>query len=92
MADENISDADKAAAAEMEKMMAAGGDQAAAPAVEGGEEGEAPPRVLNQDEIDLLLGFDAKEDADKSSGIFAIRGSTGQLDPSERRVGLGARH
>lgn len=72
MADENISDADKAAAAEMEKMMAAGGDQAAAPAVEGGEEGEAPPRVLNQDEIDLLLGFDAKEDADKSSGIFAI--------------------
>ena len=35
-------------------------------------EGEAPPRVLNQDEIDLLLGFDSKEGSEKTSGIFAI--------------------
>lgn len=34
--------------------------------------GEAPPRVLNQDEIDILLGFDAKEETEKNSGIFAI--------------------
>jgi flagellar motor switch protein FliM len=44
-------------------------DAAAAPA--GGEE---PQRVLNQDEIDTLLGFDVKKDGgvDKSDGIFAI--------------------
>lgn len=68
MADENISAEEAAATAEMEKMAAAGADPAAAPA---GADG-APPRVLNQDEIDLLLGFDAKKEADKSSGIYAI--------------------
>jgi flagellar motor switch protein FliM len=31
-----------------------------------------PPRVLNQDEIDLLLGFDTKSEATNNSGIFAI--------------------
>jgi flagellar motor switch protein FliM len=37
-------------------------------------EGEEPQRVLNQDEIDTLLGFDVKKDgeADKTDGIFAI--------------------
>ena len=52
--------------AEEENKPAAAGTEAA-----GGEGG--PPRVLNQDEIDILLGFDAKEDTDeKNSGIFAI--------------------
>lgn len=42
------------------------------PAPEGGE-GE-PARVLNQDEIDLLLGFENKGEGgpDRSSGIYAI--------------------
>ncbi len=43
---------------------------------EGGEEGEAggpPARVLNQDEIDSLLGFDAAGEDDKDrSGVRAI--------------------
>jgi len=40
---------------------------------EAGRLGENPaPRVLNQDEIDLLLGFDPKDENDKTSGIFAI--------------------
>jgi len=30
------------------------------------------PRVLNQDEIDILLGFDSKEEKDANSGILAI--------------------
>src|ERR1700745_142799 len=33
---------------------------------------EAPERVLNQDEIDLLLGFDAKNEKDPGAGIMAI--------------------
>ncbi len=63
---------DDAAAAEWEKMMAAegNGDAAAdAPAEDNGE----PARVLNQDEIDLLLGFDGGDGGpDRSSGIYAI--------------------
>lgn len=70
MADEKISDEEAAATAAMEKAMAEGTDPNADPAAAAG--GDAPPRVLNQDEIDLLLGFDAKDENDKSSGIFAI--------------------
>lgn len=68
---------EEAAAAEWEKMMAAdaggaeGGDAAASgDAASGGEE---PARVLNQDEIDLLLGFDSgASNGDRNSGIYAI--------------------
>jgi flagellar motor switch protein FliM len=36
-------------------------------------DGAEPQRVLNQDEIDTLLGFDAKKEGDaRSDGIFAI--------------------
>ena len=57
---------------EWEKMLAAD-----APAEGGGEGGaaaqEEPARVLNQDEIDLLLGFDSADTGpDRSSGIYAI--------------------
>lgn len=72
---------DEKAAAEWEKMMAADAAAAeggAAPAEAGAEaapagEGEEPARVLNQDEIDLLLGFDGdKGGIDRSAGIYAI--------------------
>ncbi len=66
MADEN-QDMDAAAAAEWEAMMAkeADGDTPAA--------AEPDVRVLNQDEIDLLLGFDsAAETNENNSGIMAI--------------------
>ena len=59
-------DIDDAAAAEWEKMMAAddGG---------GAEASPAEQRVLNQDEIDLLLGFDSNDQsAEATSGIKAI--------------------
>ncbi len=65
---------DEAAAAEWEKMMAAeasGEAEGASAAASGGE--EEPARVLNQDEIDLLLGFDnAAGGPDRNSGIYAI--------------------
>ena len=69
MADEQTATDD--AAAEWEKMLAAdstaGGGEAAAPA-----EGE-PARVLNQDEIDLLLGGGSTgNSAGDRSGIYAI--------------------
>jgi flagellar motor switch protein FliM len=51
------------AAAEWEKM--AGGD------VQGASSGE-PARVLNQDEIDVLLGFDGGAGVDRNTGIHAI--------------------
>ncbi len=67
MADEMTED--EKAAAEWEKMAAAETSEPAA--TSGG--GEDPPRVLNQDEIDLLLGFDnAKDGKDRNSGIYAI--------------------
>jgi len=50
-------------------------EQAAVTAAAAGGEapGEEPARVLNQDEIDLLLGFDGnKEGGDRTSGIYAI--------------------
>jgi len=43
-----------------------------AAAVESAAGEAAPERVLNQDEIDLLLGFDSKEEKDGNSGILAI--------------------
>jgi flagellar motor switch protein FliM len=72
-----LTDEEKAAA-EWEKMAAEGG--AEMPAAEGaaaaGAEGanpEEPLRVLNQDEIDLLLGFDGGgTDKNRNSGIYAI--------------------
>lgn len=60
-------DMDDASTAEWESMLAGGGDDdaAAAPQVE--------QRVLNQDEIDLLLGFDSNDQsAEATSGIKAI--------------------
>lgn len=85
MAEEN-QNMDEAAAAEWAAMLEseetpAGGGEAAAPA------GAAPAaagamkaddgRVLNQDEIDLLLGFDSKEaESDNNTGIKAILGKS----------------
>jgi flagellar motor switch protein FliM len=55
-------------AAEWEKMLAEGDKSAAANA-----EGETAARVLNQDEIDLLLGFDNSASAvEGATGIYAI--------------------
>ncbi len=71
MAEEEQSEADKAAADEWEKMLAAddgGGDKAA----DGASAVAQPPRVLNQDEIDILLGFDTKDEKNNNTGIFAI--------------------
>lgn len=58
---------DEAAAAEWAAMLDNEGD--------GGEQPQADERVLNQDEIDLLLGFDSGgDDSDSLSGIEAILG------------------
>lgn len=65
---------DDDAAAEWERMMAAeaAGETNGGP-IEGEAKSEEPARVLNQDEIDLLLGFDgANGGPDKNSGIYAI--------------------
>jgi flagellar motor switch protein FliM len=63
---------DEAAAAEWEKMMAAGAG-AGSDGVAAEPKTEEPARVLNQDEIDLLLGFDnGNSGPDRSSGIYAI--------------------
>ena len=72
MAEENSTEADDAAALEWEKMLAADTSAPEEGASESGKAGAAPPRVLTQDEIDLLLGFDAKDEKDNSSGILAI--------------------
>ncbi len=67
-------DAD-AMAAEWEAMLGAGGDEAAAEGEAGGVPKEAA-RVLNQDEIDSLLGFDEGHAlGDDKSGIQAILNS-----------------
>lgn len=71
MAEEN-EDMDESAAAEWESMLAEGGDNEAGEGGEGGEE-EGEARVLNQDEIDLLLGFDSgRDDGAADTGIRAI--------------------
>jgi flagellar motor switch protein FliM len=73
MADETTTpasddDGADAAAAEWEAMLAGGGGEGGDAATE-----EVPSRVLNQDEIDSLLGFDsAGGGVDNSSGINAI--------------------
>ena len=56
-----------AMAAEWEAM--AGGD---APAEEDDDGGPSPGRVLDQDEIDSLLGFDGDGDAGEMTGIHAL--------------------
>ncbi len=48
-----------------------GDQQEAAPAA-GGDAAAGDQRVLNQDEIDTLLGFDNKADSGQMEGIFAI--------------------
>ena len=64
-----------AMAAEWEAMLG-GGDPAADDAGGGGGGGRDSTRVLNQDEIDSLLGFDeAGEDGESRSGIQAILNS-----------------
>ena len=61
---------EEAAAAEWEKMAAA---EASGDAISAEPASEEPARVLNQDEIDLLLGFDGGNTGpDRSSGIYAI--------------------
>ncbi|MFZ4541328.1 MAG: flagellar motor switch protein FliM, partial [Rickettsiales bacterium] len=63
---------DEAAAAEWEKMMATEGG-AAGEGLAAEPKNEEPARVLNQDEIDLLLGFDSGATGpDRNSGIYAI--------------------
>ncbi len=72
MADENEQPIDDAAAADEWASMLDGGDDEA-----GEGEGEEEERVLNQDEIDLLLGFDAKaEDEESNTGLNAILGKS----------------
>lgn len=69
---------DEAAAAEWEAMLAAGGDEdggegaAEEEVADYGDDGTSE-RVLNQDEIDSLLGFDTSDnDGDNNTGIKAI--------------------
>ncbi|WP_262691467.1 flagellar motor switch protein FliM [Kordiimonas aestuarii] len=86
MADEEEID-DEAVAAEWEAMAGGGGDDdddtdqdamaAEWEAMAGGEEeedngGPSPGRVLDQDEIDSLLGFDGDGDAGEMTGIHAL--------------------
>lgn len=67
MAEEQLSEEERLMAEQFAAMSEGGGDAAAA----GGA--EEPARVLNQDEIDLLLGFNnANSGPDRSSGIYAI--------------------
>ncbi len=80
MSDEEEVD-QEAMMAEWEAMAGDGGDgeggaaAAAADAfdpTDGGEDDEADERVLNQDEIDMLLGFEAGDEEEQKSGIQAI--------------------
>lgn len=79
MADETEKVDDDAVAAEWEAQMAAegGGEagEASAAAGDGAEDDEEQARVLNQDEIDSLLGFDENMQRD-ASGIQAIVNSS----------------
>lgn len=70
MTDDDKKKEDDAAAAEWAAMLESGDkkEEGAAPA-EGGDQ----QRILNQDEIDSLLGFDTKANGNgKAEGIFAI--------------------
>ena len=64
---------DDAVAAEWAAMAEGDGDEAGdAPGTDGGQ----PTRVLNQDEIDSLLGFDDQDDGAGKSGMNALFNST----------------
>lgn len=69
---------DEAAAAEWASMLELedkkSGEEANSSEVSSSEAVEEPQRVLNQDEIDSLLGFDIKKESDggRTEGIFAI--------------------
>lgn len=71
MAEDEQKSADDAAA-EWESMLALEENAEKEPDASSGE--EEPQRVLNQDEIDSLLGFDVKKDSSnvRTDGIFAI--------------------
>jgi flagellar motor switch protein FliM len=64
-------------AAEWESAMAGGGEAAAAGAMGGGNQGRESTRVLDQNEIDSLLGFDddAEDGSIDRTGIQAILNS-----------------
>lgn len=70
---ENNEPNDDAAAAEWEAALAAE-DGAKQDASAAESAGDAEQRILNQDEIDTLLGFDTKQDrgSENDNGIFAI--------------------
>jgi flagellar motor switch protein FliM len=75
MADQDTADADADAAAEWEKSLAGEAEAAVGgegdAAAEGDDEQNA--RVLNQNEIDMLLGFDSADtSSERNSGIYAI--------------------
>ncbi len=76
MADtESTNPDDDAAAAEWASMLELEDKKVAAPAsVDATASGDEPARVLNQDEIDTLLGFDVKKEGggSRTDGIFAI--------------------
>lgn len=66
-------DLDADAASEWEKMLAADDGAAEGGAADEAANPEAAARVLNQDEIDLLLGFDSGgAGGDNNTGIYAI--------------------
>lgn len=73
MAEPEQPNADDAAAAEWASMLELEEKKAADPNAAAPAEGETP-KVLSQDEIDSLLGFDVKKDSSgaKTEGIFAI--------------------
>ena len=65
--------ADEAAAAEWAAMLENEGAEKPAEGAAAAAATEEPQRVLNQDEIDSLLGFDVKKDGNEhKDGIFAI--------------------
>ncbi|MDH5722221.1 MAG: flagellar motor switch protein FliM [Alphaproteobacteria bacterium] len=49
-----------------------GGDSDAEAEDEGGQNGETDARILNQDEIDSLLGFDEDDGGGETSGVMAL--------------------
>lgn len=82
MAEEENSDVDDAAAAEWEAMMA--DDDGSGDAGMGGGDAMVGDdgRVLNQDEIDLLLGFDSGDDGNDAYSGIAYSGIMAILDKS----------
>jgi flagellar motor switch protein FliM len=69
---DTMTEAEKAALAEMEKM-AGGGDSDAVPGFDAAMGEETNARILNQDEIDSLLGFDdGGGSTTETSGVMAL--------------------